>query len=138
LWWNDPDCLCLSGDLAAEEYTFHAAAIYATGGMLLSGDDLTKLPTDRLRRLKKLLPPTGMAAEFEDDTLRIGRVRLDGRTVAAVLNWDDGPRSATVRLRGRCRVSDFWTGEALGSHTGEFNVGNMPSHSGRLLICDPE
>jgi hypothetical protein len=33
LWWNDPDCLCLSGNLPANEYSFHATAIYATGGM---------------------------------------------------------------------------------------------------------
>ncbi len=138
LWWNDPDCLCLSGDLPADEYRFHAAAIYATGGMLLSGDDLSKLPADRLAVLKKLLPPTGTAAEFEDQALRVGRVRLAGKTVICVLNWDDRPRTESVRLAGRCRVSDFRTGEALGSHAGEFAVTDLPPHSGRLLICEPE
>src|SRR5207245_1328262 len=43
LWWNDPDCVLLTGKLSPNEYRFHATAIYATGGMLLSGDDLTKV-----------------------------------------------------------------------------------------------
>ena len=44
-------------------------AIMASGGMVLSGDDLSTLPADRLAMLKKLLPPTGVAAEFEDESL---------------------------------------------------------------------
>jgi len=47
-----------------------------SGGMVLSGDDLTKLPPARAAMLKKLLPPTGVAAAFPDDTLRIGTVTL--------------------------------------------------------------
>ena len=43
LWWNDPDCVLLTGDLTDNEYQFHATTIYATGGMVLSGDDLTKI-----------------------------------------------------------------------------------------------
>ena len=61
LWWNDPDAVTLSGDMPAEEYRFHATSIVASGGMVLSGDDLSTLPSDRLAMLKKLLPPTGVA-----------------------------------------------------------------------------
>ncbi len=48
-----------------EEYRFHATPIMASGGLVLSGDDLSTLPADRLAMLKKLLPPTGVAAEFD-------------------------------------------------------------------------
>src|SRR6476661_6312877 len=48
LWWNDPDAVVLSGGLPEDEFRFHATAIYATGGMTLSGDDLTSIPADRL------------------------------------------------------------------------------------------
>jgi hypothetical protein len=54
LWWNDPDAVTLSGDLPDSEFLFHSASIYASGGMVVSGDDLTKLPADRLDRLRKL------------------------------------------------------------------------------------
>src|SRR5436190_3424593 len=72
LWWNDPDAVTLSGTMPLEEYRFHATAIMASGGMVLSGDDLSTLPEDRLQMLKKLLPPTGVAAEFENEKLTTG------------------------------------------------------------------
>ena len=68
LWWNDPNAMTLSGNLPAEQYRFHATMAVAYGGMILSGDDLSTLAPDRLEMLKKLLPPTGVAAEFVDDT----------------------------------------------------------------------
>ena len=69
LWWNDPDAIVLAGDLTDAECQFHATAIYASGGMVLSGDDLTKLPPARAAMLRKLLPPTGVAAAFDDASL---------------------------------------------------------------------
>jgi alpha-galactosidase len=78
LWWNDPDAVTLSGTMPPEEYRFHATAIMASGGMVLSGDDLSTLPADRLAMLKKLLPPTGVAADFEDEKLTVGTVKLKG------------------------------------------------------------
>jgi alpha-galactosidase len=137
LWWNDPDCVLLTGDLSAAEYQFHATSVYATGGMVLSGDDLTKISAPRLATLRKLLPPAGVPAEFEDDTLRVGHVRLKDRTVVCLLNWDEKPQTVTVKLPGPCRVTDYWTGESLGRHEGVFEVKDMPKHSGRLLVCEP-
>ena len=52
LWWNDPDAIVLSGPLTDEEARFHATAVFATGGMLLSGDDLTVLDEPRLAMLR--------------------------------------------------------------------------------------
>src|SRR5207245_8708201 len=54
LWWNDPDAVVLTGDLTEEEFRFHATAIYASGGMVLSGDDITQIGDDRMRMHKKL------------------------------------------------------------------------------------
>jgi alpha-galactosidase len=137
LWWNDPDCAVLTGDLPEDKYRFHATAVYASGGMLLSGDDLTKIRPERLAMLRKLLPPTGVAAEFEDDSLRVGQVRQQGRSVACLLNWDEQPRTLSFRLRGPCRVTDVWTGEDLGRREGTVEVKDVAGHSGRLLRCEP-
>jgi alpha-galactosidase len=133
LWWNDPDAICLSGDLPTSEFLFHATAIYATGGMLLSGDDLSTLPEDRLAILKRLLPPTGVAAEFDDDNLRIGTVKLAGKTLFCCFNWADVPVTLTKRLYTAMRVTDFWTGAALGRMENRLTLENMPPHSARLL-----
>jgi len=136
LWWNDPDAVVLTGDLPENEFLFHATAIYATGGMVLSGDDLTAIPEKRLAILKRLLPPTGVAAVFDDDNLRIGQIDLpDKRRLFCGFNWGDVPETLTRRLYYTSEVTlkDFWTGESLGAVTNRLTLENMPPHSARLL-----
>jgi hypothetical protein len=53
----------------------------------------------------------------------------------AVLNWDDAPQDVSVRLKRRCRITDFWSEAALGIHSEKFEIRNMPARSGRLLVC---
>ena len=77
LWWNDPDAVVLAGELTDAECQFHATAIYASGGMVLSGDDLTAMPPARAAMLRKLLPPTGVAARVRRcDAAASGTMRL--------------------------------------------------------------
>ncbi|MFL6547020.1 MAG: alpha-galactosidase, partial [Candidatus Udaeobacter sp.] len=135
LWWNDPDVVVLTGDLPDDEFQFHATAIFASGGMLLSGDDLTKISEDRLAMLKKLQPPMGVAARFVDNTMRVGITRSAGREFISVFNPDDVPRSVTFRVPGGTEITDFWTGKSLGRPTTEFELKNMPAHSARLFVC---
>ena len=108
LWWNDPDAVVLSDELTDAECRFHATAMYASGGMVLSGDDLTTLPPARAAMLRTLLPPTGIAAEFDDETLRVGHVRRQDGRLICLFNWDDVPRTVTVRLPA-VTVTDHWT-----------------------------
>jgi alpha-galactosidase len=142
LWWNDPDAVCLT-DLPDNEVVFHATAIYATGGMVLSGDDLTTVPPARLAMLRKLLPPTGVAAVFDppaggpatsgDVALQIGRVKLEGKEMLCLFNWDDAPANLLVRFDGRRLVRDVWTGTTLGRAT-SLTLPLAP-HSAQLLEC---
>lgn len=131
LWWNDPDALVLLGALPEEEFLFHVAATLATGGMLLSGDDLTKMPAARLALLKKLRP-TGVAAQF-DPELRVGRMALRGRELVFLLNWEDRAAAARFAVAGPQRVRDYLTGEDLGMRSGLVELGEMAAHSGRVL-----
>jgi alpha-galactosidase len=135
LWWNDPDAVVLTGDLSDDEFQLHATVVYASGGMILSGDDLTKIPPARLAMLGKLLPPTGVAAAFEDESLRVGTVPRPGGRALCLFNWGDGKQSLTVKLAAPARVTDFWTGADLGRHEGSLEVKDMPPHSARLLLC---
>jgi alpha-galactosidase len=135
LWWNDPDAVVLMGDLPPAEFQFHATAIYASGGMLLSGDDLTKISPDRLAMLGKLLPPTGKAADFADDSLRVGVVSLPDARVVCVFNWDDKPQTISVSLPRPSRVTDFWSGEEMGRREGSLTLKDLPPRSARLLVC---
>jgi alpha-galactosidase len=137
LWWNDPDAVVLAGGLSEDEVSFHATAIYATGGMLLSGDDLTRIPPARLAMLRKLQPPTGVAARFADDSLRVGTILLSGRRIACLLNWDDAPQSLSFPLPGPHRVVDLWSDEDRGRHDRAVTT-TLPARSGRVLACDSQ
>jgi alpha-galactosidase len=114
LWWNDPDAITLSGNMLPEEYRFHATAIMASGGLVLSGDDLSTLPADRLATLKKVLPPTGVAAEFDDESLQIGVVKLKDRTFLCVFNWSEQPAKIPVKFPHPGDVTDLWSGQPYG------------------------
>jgi alpha-galactosidase len=135
LWWNDSDAVCLTGSLSDDEFQFHATAVYASGGLVLSGDDLTKIPPARLAMLKKLLPPTARAAAFDKSDLRVGRVTVGDARMLCLFNFDDQPKEISVRLETACDITDFWSGAALGRHEGILALGPMPPHSARLLAC---
>ena len=135
LWWNDPDAVCIAGDLPEHEFLFHATAIYATGGMVLSGDDLTTIPPPRLAMLQKLLPPSGVPAVFDDEQLRAGTISSRDRRMLCLFNWDDGPADITARLTRPATVTDFWTGASLGRRDQSVTIAAMPPHSARLLEC---
>jgi alpha-galactosidase len=131
LWWNDPDAVCLAGDLPENEFIYHATAIYATGGMVLSGDDLTSIPPDRLAMLKTLLPPTGVPAVFDDQG--VGRIQLSDKQMICVFNPSGTDTTAAIGLEARARVRDVWTGASLG-RTRSLRL-PLPRRSARLLEC---
>ena len=85
--------------------------------------------------LRKLQPPTGQAARFADDSLRVGTIKLPDKEIVCLFNWDDAPRKISFGLSGTRRVTDFWSGENLGRHSAEFTIDQMPAHSARLLVC---
>ena len=132
LWWNDPDAVTLSGNMPMEEYRFHATAIMASGGLVLSGDDLSTLPADRLAMLKKLLPPTGVAAEFDSENLTVGTVKLKDRTLLCIFNWSDAPATIPVRLPRAGEISDLWSGQSYGKQSA-LDV-PLKAHEGTVLV----
>lgn len=137
-WWNDPDCVLLTGKLGDDEYQFHASAIYACGGMTLSGDKLPELSPARLAMLKKLLPPTGIAARFEDNTFQVGWINVPGAPRLCLFNWADTPQTLNAKLPAPSRLTDFWTGADLGDASGVYTAKDMPPHSARVIICTPK
>jgi alpha-galactosidase len=133
LWWNDSDAVVLTGELPEEEYQFHATAVLASGGMILSGDDLTRIPPARLAMLRKLLPATARAARFDDETLQVGRVTGPQGPMLCLFNDEDQPRAISARLERPCEVTDFWTGQSLGKKEGTLEL-TLPPHAARLLV----
>ena len=134
LWWNDPDAVVLTGDLPENEFRFHATAIFASGGMILSGDDLTTIPPDRLAMLRRLEPPTGVAARFEDGSLQVGTAELKDRRFVCLLNWQDTTKELSFTLPRPARVVEVWTGKDHGRKEGRLTLPVDP-HDGVLLEC---
>ena len=99
---------------------------------MLSGDDLSTLPADRLEMLKKLLPPTGVAAEFENESSRIGTVKLKDRTLVCVFNWSDEAVKIPVKLARAGEVRDLWSGQSYGRQTA-LDV-PLRAHEGTVLV----
>ena len=153
LWWNDPDCILLtdagadevmdqggnavSGQdksrLTENEFLYHAATVYASGGMLLSGDDLTKIKPARLEILKKLIPPTGVAARFENEKFEVGFIALKDHNEHVIFNAENGPVKRRIALsKGRHQLKDKWTGKVLGVFEKEY-VMDLSAHSALII-----
>ncbi len=154
LWFNDPDVIELekqdlqsrgpdgeiiikSSDMTDDEIEFHKAFAAACGGMMLSGDLIDGLSEKNLKVMKKLLPPSGVAAKFDDYTFKVGRTEKDGKLMLELFNWGEENQSLDVPLNGRYQVQDFWTDEPIGEFEGSVPVKDMPPHSGRVLLCTP-
>jgi alpha-galactosidase len=105
----------------------------AAGGLVLSGDDLSTLPADRLAMLKKLLPPTGVAAEFDDESLQTGIVRLKDRTLLCLFNWDAVPSKRTVKLPRAGKVTDLWSGQEQARNADAVEI-ELKGHEGTVLV----
>src|SRR5258708_34543274 len=98
--------------------------------MLLSGDDLRRIAEARMAMLKKLLPPTGVPAVFEDENLRAGTVTLPGKRMVCLFNWTDAPMTLSARLARPSAITDFWSGAPLGRHDA-VTITYMPPRSAR-------
>src|SRR6266567_1794719 len=55
-WLNDPDCLVVRPPLSSAAAEVWASVVAVTGGITLFGDNLPKLPPDRLTLLRRTLP----------------------------------------------------------------------------------
>ncbi|HET7768937.1 MAG TPA: alpha-galactosidase, partial [Chloroflexota bacterium] len=156
LWVNDPDCVVLinrpgreqlgpggerprpATELTTDEFSFHATAVLATGGMVLSGDDLTRVPDDGWRTLERLVEGPGVPATFEDTRWELGRQTANGQTVLCALNWGDVPREVEVPLSAGVELTDYWTGDRVETASGSWRM-TLPPHGGRAVTyhADP-
>jgi alpha-galactosidase len=137
LWWNDPDAVVLTGDLPASDFDFHAAVVYASGGMVLSGDDLTTIDSARLAMLRTLQPRPAVAARFRDPSLTAGIVDRGRDRVACFFNWEDRRNTIAVDVPGACQLRDLWSGADRGRHAGGRLALDLPGRTARLLVCTP-
>lgn len=139
LWVCDPDCVQLAGNPAvpANVWQFHATIVHAVGGMVLSGDKFEDLAEPQLAMLRKLIPPTGRSATFPDMRYETGVTDAGETQYHYAFNWGNDPVTRTLHLKQRSELTDFWTGEKLGDHQGEYRIKDLPGQSARLIVATP-
>src|SRR6185295_9549425 len=93
-WLNDPDCLVVRPPLSSAAAEVWASVVAVTGGITLFGDNLPKLPPDRLTLLRRTLP----VAPVKGRAIEMGVAERD--TAPAIVAGDDVyPISGPWRFR---------------------------------------
>jgi alpha-galactosidase len=154
-WWNDPDCLMVRDfdtRLNEEEVRSAVSLIGLSGGLIISSDDLGRLPAERRRLIALLVPilsPGGRALDLlEREMPELYQVPLaiewGSWQLLLAGNWSDRPRERTVDLeslgfsaRAPLHVFDFWQ-QSYHRHLGpRLSLGLLASHASRLLRLSP-
>lgn len=150
LWANDPDCLLVRTDrtkLMLDETRTLATAIALSAGIMLSSDDLERLPLDRLDIISMLLPPLPHAATPVDFIERDMPERLelavdrdfDPLRLVALFNFDDVARDRELPLSpGRWHAFDIWGERYLGVVQGAVSFRAVGPHACRLVALRPD
>ena len=156
LWINDPDTVLLQnemikvvgpdgkaayeeGKLSADEFAFNAAYTVASGGMVLSGDDVSKLKPENIELLRRLLPPSKYAAEFENGNYSLGTAVLsETKTAYYIFNFEDEPMDIEIPLRGRVMAYDTIEDKELGVFENKIIMNGIRPHLGKILICEKQ
>jgi alpha-galactosidase len=153
-WWNDPDCLMVRNydtTLGDDEVISNLSLVGLSGGLLISSDDLTRLPAERQKLVALLTPLLGVSGRPLDlleremaelYALPVTRNGMNWNDVA-VFNWSDGiaERSLDLSRLGyeagdKLHVFDFWRKSHSLEQAGPLAIGKIPSHGCRLLrIC---
>lgn len=131
LWINDPDTIvqqnreimvcdpngeekAINTGLSREEFLFNAAYTLASGGMVLSGDDVTELTEQNCDELQRILNSQRKSAVFEDLDHTVGRISLDGEEIVCIFNREDSARTFTVAIKEPVKMTDFWSDREMG------------------------
>ncbi len=138
LWWNDPDCLLLTGDLPGHIFMFHVALLYATGGMILSGDDVPRISADRLPILKKLAATAGTTAVFDNDAFDYGWTTRGKEHTLTILNPDTQSRDFHIPVSGPVTLYDFFTGKKTGRFEKEIYLKGVAGQFGAVFLVKGE
>jgi alpha-galactosidase len=149
LWANDPDCLMVRDDftkLTLTETRSLATAIAMSAGMMLSSDDLEKVPPERLSIASALLPPLPRPAVPVDLIVRdmpehcefVAARDFDPLRIVALFNFDDDARDREVALpEGKWHAFEWWDERYLGVVEGSLSFAPVEPHGCRLVTLRP-
>ncbi len=150
LWANDPDCLLVRTDrtkLSLDETRTLASVIGLSGGMMLSSDDLDKLPRERIELISMLLPVLPRSAVPADLLERDMPERFelefergyDPLRLVGMFNFGEEARDLTIPLPpGRWHAFELWEERYRGVVEGRLEFALVPERSCRVVALRPD
>lgn len=154
LWVNDADAHIARTDnnkLSEDEVRMFTAALWITGGMILTGDRFSTLSDERSKLLQMLLNDLDAFDEvkpldiFESEypSLWLGKSRKSGKpAVIGAFNFDETPKTLLVEPGkagfapgAKVKVKEFWSQENIGETAGSFQTELKP-HSCKIFLLE--
>ncbi|MGI8938671.1 MAG: glycoside hydrolase family 36 protein [Iamia sp.] len=150
LWSNDPDCVMVRTDrtrLTDAEVRFLVAAVALTDGMIVSSDQLDRVPAERLDLLRLGHELAGGRCRVPDlfsgpEPQTVLSVKAD-EVLWGHFHWGDDPASVSIHLNGPewdrlgidrpDEVTEAFTGARLAVTDGRVDLGTLDPHDVRIL-----
>lgn len=140
LWINDPDCVLMAGTsaevidgkgdvtktvrMSRSMFEYQNVYVKASGGVLLSGDYISKLTERDVRFLKLMIRDQGEAAQFNDD-LTFGTIRNADSTDYFLFNHARIPKKMRVDIREDV-LTDMYTGAPVQTEENKLTIWMRP------------
>lgn len=136
LWINDPDCLIMTDTVSfvmdpagivhkspvkKKFYKLNNIYIRASGGMVLSGDYVSKYGKSEMNRLQRILDTDYIAAKF-DDNLEIGTKKTANDTEYFIFNRNKLIKKYEIPIPDGCTVTDLYNNKPLNARNGKLTI----------------
>ena len=147
-WTNDFGTIIVGNSHPLNEALVIITASALSGGIVLIGDDLTELESERAELFSKILPLYGETAEligfYDDDYPQIWDLKVNASfeswNVVGIFNWSDEPQDISFDFEqlglspsNSFLVHEFWSKEYIGEFQQNVTLLDMSPRSVKLL-----
>lgn len=149
LWANDPDCLLVRTDrtkITLDETRTLASVVGLSAGMMLSSDDLDKVPAERLDLISMLLPvlpraatPIALIAQDMPERYELAFEReWDPFHLVGLFNFEDLTRDLELPIPpGRWHAFELWEERYRGVVEQDITFSLVAPHSCMVVALRP-
>ncbi len=135
-WVNDPDVFTVinqrGSELTENELRIHKSLMFVSGGMMLSGDDMTAYTRENLRDAMILLGTPDAAPEVDCFDTSVVRISDRFARYVGIFNTSDEERVFRVAAPGAAAAESIWGQRSVRVEDGSFAV-TLPPRDADVL-----
>ncbi|MBR3423422.1 MAG: alpha-galactosidase [Clostridia bacterium] len=135
-WVNDPDVFTVinqrGSDLTDNEIRIHKCLMFVSGGMMLSGDDMTEYTKENLRDAEILLGTPDAAPEVDRFDTSVVRIRDGGGEYVGIFNVTDDEKEFSVDARGAEFGESIWGLRSVRAENGVVKI-TLPARDADVI-----